>query len=119
MSKIKEIERQIQETQDQMEDLNTIMQHLQQALEEEVKKDWRYSTDEIEFRCKDYEKDTTILVCSIFDSWMRTKKRFQDDSKVGVFLFEPSSHDGISMSIEDAKELIAYMQEKITYLEGE
>lgn len=118
MSKVKEIERQIQEAQDQMKDLNTIMQNLQQALEEEVKKDWRYSTDEIEFRCKDYEKDT-MLVCSNFDNWMRTKKRFQDNSKAGVFLFEPSLHDGVSISIEDAKELIAYMQEKITYLEGE
>lgn len=118
MSKIKEIEQQIQEVQDQIGDLNTIMQHLQQALKEEAKKDWRYSTDEIEFHCKDYEKNT-ILFCSNFDNWVRTKKQFQNNSKVGVFLLEPSSDYGISMSIEDAKELIAYMQEKITYLEGE
>lgn len=92
--------------------------NIDEVLEEKQQGDWRYTQDILHLQCSQYF-DVWLSVSCEYSDWMDTKETIKSNlgSSDAVFDFQINGDESVGISIENAKKLVKYLQEKIEFLE--
>lgn len=94
--------------------------NIDEVLEEKKKSDWRYTQDILHLQCSHYF-DAWLSVSCEYSDWLDTKETIKSNlsNSDAVFDFQINGDESVGISIEKAKKLVKYLQEKIEFMEEE
>lgn len=102
------------------EEWQETISNINEVLEAKQKSDWRYTQDILHLQDSIFF-DTVLTVSSEYSDWLDTKETIKSNlsNNDAVFNFQINGDESVGISIENAKKLVKYLQEKIDFMEEE